>query len=104
MRPTMRRARGTGPGMNTIKRTHRWTRVHRHEDSLPVLTLHQKVTHTLFSTAPEDLGLYGKPLARNAQIWTGEYELLLDGPRSGREELMHAAREIDEGGVFGYRF
>ncbi|MGZ7042410.1 MAG: M28 family peptidase, partial [Thermoanaerobaculia bacterium] len=95
---------GHGPVMNTMKRTNRWTRVHRHEDELPVLTLHQKTTHTLFSTEAEDLGLYGKPMARNSQIWTGEYELLLDGPGAGREELMRAAREVDEGGVFGYRF
>ena len=93
-----------GPFRNTVKRTNRWTRVHRHEDELPVLTLEQKVTHTLFSAAAEDLGLYGKPMARNSQVWTSDYRLLLDGPNAGREEVAAAIREVDAGGVFGYRF
>ena len=33
----------------------------------------------LFSTAPDDMGLYGKPMARNAQIWSHDFQLLLDG-------------------------
>jgi hypothetical protein len=93
-----------GPVRDVVKRTNRWTRVYRHEDELSVLTLTQKVSHTLFSTAPEDLGLYGKPMARNSQIWTDDYRLLLDGPRAGREELIAAVRVVDEGGHFGYRF
>ena len=93
-----------GPFRNMVKRTNRWTRVHRHEDELPVLTLEQKVTHTLFSAAAEDLGLYGKPMARNSQVWTNDYRLLLDGPNAGREEIAGAIREVDAGGVFGYRF
>jgi hypothetical protein len=93
-----------GPFRNMVKRTNRWTRVHRHEDELPVLTLEQKVTHSLFSSAAEDLGLYGKPMARNSQVWTDDYRLLLDGPRAGREEIAEAIRVVDEGGVFGYRF
>ena len=93
-----------GPFLNTVKRTNRWTRVHRHEDELPLLTQEQKVTHTLFSSAAEDLGLYGKPMARNSQVWTDDYRLLLDGPNAGREEIAAAIRAVDAGGVFGYRF
>ena len=43
-------------------------------------------------------------MARNAQIWTRDYALLLDGPRATRDELEHAAQVTDEGGRFGYRF
>ncbi|HEX7420284.1 MAG TPA: M28 family peptidase [Thermoanaerobaculia bacterium] len=93
-----------GPFRNTVKRTNRWTRVHRHEDELPVLTLEQKVTHTLFSSAAEDLGLYGKPMARNSQVWTDDYRLLLDGPSAGRDEIAAAIRACDASGAFGYRF
>src|SRR5262249_27503986 len=57
-----------------------------------------------FSAAADDLGLYGKPMARNAQIWTHAYRLLLDGPRAGRAEMAAAARKLAEGGTFGYRF
>jgi len=93
-----------GPFRNTVKRTNRWTRMHRHEDELEVLKLTQKVAQTLFSSAAEDLGLYGKPMARNSQVWTDDYRLLLDGPRATREEIMEAARVVDAGGHFGYRF
>jgi Peptidase family M28 len=93
-----------GPVRDTHKRTNRWTRVHRHEDELTVLTLEQKVSHALFSTAAKDLGLYGKPMARNSQIWTDDYRLVLDGPSAERAEIMEATRIVDAGGQFGYRF
>ncbi len=93
-----------GPIRNDTKRTNRWSRVHRYEDELPALTLEQKVTLTLFSSAAEHLGLYGKPMARNAQVWTSDYRRLLDGPNASREEIAEAIRVVDEGGVFGYRF
>jgi hypothetical protein len=57
----------------------------------------------LFSTDPDIVGLYGKPMARNSQIRTDQYRLLLDGPLASREELRRAARAIREGGRFGYR-
>jgi hypothetical protein len=93
-----------GPMRNTMHRTNRWARVHRHEDELAVFRLEQKVAHILFSSEAYDLGLYGKPMARNAQIWTHDYRLLLDGPRAGRAELIAAERAIAAGGLFGYRF
>src|SRR6202035_2071831 len=93
-----------GPVRNTFKRTHRWARVHRYEDELAVTTKEDKVAHVLFSEEADDLGLYGKPMARNAQLWTHDFRLLLDGPRATRAELRKAADELAEGGVFGYRF
>jgi len=93
-----------GPVRNTVKRTNRWSRVHRYEDELPALTLEQRVALSLFSCAPEHLGLYGKPMARNAQVWTHDYGRLLDGPSASREEIGEAIRAVDAGGAFGYRF
>jgi hypothetical protein len=86
-----------------VARTHRWQRVARDEDLHPDGRFDDRVSVALFSTDPDDLGLYGKPMARNSQIWTHDYELLLDGPRATREALEHAARSLKEGGRFGYR-
>jgi hypothetical protein len=98
----------TDPGhevvRNTYRRTHRWARVHRHEDELAVAGTEERIAHVLFSAAPEDIGLYGKPMARNVQIWTKEYKLLLDGPQAGRTGLRRAAEALRAGGHFGYRF
>ncbi len=93
-----------GPMRNTFKRTHRWLRVYRHEDELAVVSKEDKLAHVLFSTAPDDLGLYGKPMARNVQLWTEDFRLLLDGPRAAAEEIDAAARQLRAGGLFGYRF
>ena len=93
-----------GPIRQTTKRSHRWTRVHRYEDEIPELTLEQSVAQTLFSADPSEMRLYGKPMARNVQMWTAEYELLLDGPVATRKDIARAARDVDDGGVFGYRF
>ena len=92
------------PLRNMFRRTHRWGRIHRHEDELGVADGEDHVAHVLFSTLPEDLGLYDKPMARNAQVWTHEFRLLLDGPRASREAILHAAAVLREGGLFGYRF
>jgi hypothetical protein len=93
-----------GPLRNTFRRTHRWARIARTDDELAVSGSEDKVAHVLFSADPEDLGLYGKPMARNAQLWTAGHELLLDGPRASRPQLAHAARQLAAGGLFGYRF
>ena len=58
----------------------------------------------VFSTIPCDLELYGKPMARNVQIWNENAELLLDGPHATPEKIKQAMRTIQAGGVFGYRF
>ncbi len=93
-----------GPIRNTYKRNHRWARVFRHEDDLAVVAHEEKLAHVLFSTMPDDLGLYGKPMARNVQMWTHEYRLLLDGPHASHDDIEHAIGVVREGGMFGYRF
>jgi hypothetical protein len=92
-----------GPMRATFQRTHRWQRVHRHENHLEVLKTEDKLAHVLLSTEPDDVGLYNKPMARNSQIWTHEFDLLLDGPRATPEDLVRAAHRLAEGGLFGYR-
>jgi hypothetical protein len=101
------------PGLairNTYLRTHRWAKVHRHEDELAILSRkdkaghEDKLVHVLFSTQEDDMGLYGKPMARNVQLWTKDYRLLLDGPQASREDIQRAAERILQGGLFGYRF
>jgi hypothetical protein len=92
------------PSRNTYRRTHRWAKVHRYDDELGVADGEDRVAHVLFSTAPDDVGLYGKPMGRNAQIWTHEFKRLLDGPHADAEWLARAAAALREGGDFGYRF
>jgi hypothetical protein len=99
-----------GPDPNHIvlrplfKRTHRWTRVLRHEDELAVTAREDEVARVLFSTKPQDLGLYDKPMARNAQLWSKDFQCLLDGPRATPDDLARAAAALRAGGLFGYRF
>jgi hypothetical protein len=88
--------------VDRVARTHRWQRVPR--DHGVDERFADKVTVALFSTDPDEIGLYDKPLARNAQIWTEDYRLLLDGPRADRAALERAARTVASGGRFGYRF
>jgi hypothetical protein len=92
------------PVRNTYKRNHRWARVFRHEDELAVLAREEKLTHVLFSTMPDDIGLYGKPMARNVQLWTHEYRMLLNGPRDSHADIEKAIAAVRAGGLFGYRF
>jgi hypothetical protein len=88
---------------NMFRRTHRWERVTRH-DKMAVDGRDERVVHVLFSTAGDDLGLYGKPLARNSVIWGDGHGLLLDGPRADRRQVLDALKVIKEGGIFGYRW
>ncbi len=89
---------------NTYKRTHRWDKILRDQDELALIGREDKLLHVLFSTIPEDISLYDKPMARNVQMWTEDFRLLLDGPNATPEELKHAFRTVQAGGVFGYRF
>jgi Peptidase family M28 len=89
---------------DTYSRTHRWNRVHRYEDELEMNPRVDKVSKVLFSTSSDVLGLYDKPMARNCQLWTSDFHLLLDGPVAGREEIRRAEAALIEGGLFGYRF
>lgn len=93
-----------GPFRNTYRRTHRWAKLHRHEDELALPGTEDKLAHVLFSSAADDIGLYGKPMARNAQIWTQKFELLLDGPDGSATDIQRARDAVHEGGNFGYRF
>ncbi len=85
-------------------RTNRWDRVHRYEDELLSNPRSDRTARVLFSTSLESLGLYDKPMARNCQLWTRDFRLLLDGPNAGRDDLRRAETELVGGGVFGYRF
>jgi hypothetical protein len=88
---------------NTYKRTNRWQRITRdQEEALPGEEAY--LTGVLFSTTPDDLGLYGKPMARNVQIWDREAKLILDGPQATSADIKRAYKTVRQGGVFGYRF
>jgi hypothetical protein len=89
---------------NTFQRTHRWDRIHRHDNPLQVLASEDRLAHVLFSTSEDDMGLYGKPMARNIQLWTEEFRLLLDGPNATAGAILDAHRRVQQGGLFGYRF
>jgi hypothetical protein len=95
---------------NTYQRTHRNQRLHRHEDPLRIEAKEEKLVEehslvrALFSTEAEDMGLYGKPLCQNVQLWTDQYEVLLDGPRAGADAIEESNRRVLMGGLFGYRF
>jgi hypothetical protein len=93
-----------GPYRNTYRRTHRWQKIHRDETVTAELAHEDKLAHVLFSTQPEDIGLYGKPMARNVQLWTHKFAVLLDGPSAKRSDLQRAFDAISQGGTFGYRF
>ena len=93
-----------GAILNRYKRTHRWARVLRHEDELALMEKEDKLAHVLFSSKPDDVELYGKPMARNVQLWTKDYLRLLDGPGSTRKQIHEAFEAVAEGGLFGYRF
>jgi hypothetical protein len=85
-------------------RTHRWQKVHRHQDEVALLPEADKVTRVLFSTEPDDLELYNKPMARNVQIWTRDHRLVLDGPHHKAGRIARAEKLLAKGGTFGYRF
>ena len=84
-------------------RTHRWQRVARDAGIEGDGLYTDKVSVALFSTTPEAIDLYDKPLARNAQIWNEDYTLLLDGARADNAAIAKAAKVVDAGGRFGYR-
>ena len=69
----------------------------------PEPVIYDKVSTALFSTDPDVIGLYGKPMARNAQIWTEDHRLVLDGPTAGAAAIARAERIVRAGRWFGYR-
>jgi hypothetical protein len=102
--PSQPRPAGSHRAVPRVVRTHRWQRTARDEVRIGDGAFTDPVTVALFSTNPDDLGLYGKPMAKNVQIWTQDYELILDGPRAHRDELERASDLLDRGGRYGYRF
>jgi hypothetical protein len=62
-----------------------------------------KVHKVLFSAHPDDIGLYGKPMARNAQVWSDSFEPVLHGPTADGADLHRALECMKRGGSFGYR-
>ncbi|MGE5235655.1 MAG: M28 family peptidase [Acidobacteriota bacterium] len=86
------------------RRTSRWDRIHRHDEELASIAREDRVARVLFSTELDVMGLYDKPMARNAQLWDARHELVLDGPAADPAGLERAERRLAEGGVFGYRF
>ncbi len=89
-----------------VARSHRWQK-HQRDAPLPSEgdgAFTDRVSVALFSCLPDDLGLYGKPMARNVQLWDDDYTCLLDGPAADRAQVEQAARVVDRGGQFGYRF
>ena len=101
--PSQVRAAGSHRLARHITRTHRWQRTLRDQAFTGDGAFTDPATVALFSTNPDDLGLYGKPMARNSQIWSHDYALLLDGPTASKAEIERAAELLDRGGRFGYR-
>ncbi|MGC1389636.1 MAG: M28 family peptidase [Bacteroidales bacterium] len=89
---------------DTYHRTHRWQRIHRYQDELNEIAHKVRLIKALFSTEPDAMGLYDKPLACNSQIWNHKFELLLDGPKAGKRRIMDIEKTLLKGGLFGYRF
>jgi hypothetical protein len=93
-----------GTFKNYFRRTHRFAAVLRDQDELALEGHDDKLLHALFSTLPDDLGLYGKPMARNVQLWTDDFHILLDGPVATPAQIRSALHLMEGGGVYGYRF
>jgi hypothetical protein len=89
---------------DSFHRTHRWERVHRYQDELNEIGHKIKLIKALFSTEPDAMGLYNKPLACNSQIWTRDFDLLLHGPNAEKKKLIEVEKTLIGGGLFGYRF
>jgi len=89
---------------DSFHRTHRWERVHRYQDELNEIGHKIKLIKALFSTEPDAMGLYNKPLACNSQIWSGNFDFLLHGPKAEKRKLIEVEKKLLGGGLFGYRF
>jgi hypothetical protein len=94
---------GLGEARSTFHRSHRWERIHR-EDEATALTREDHLHKVLFSAHPDDVGLYGKPMARNAQIWSSDFRAVLDGPNADGGAIARAIAAMENGASFGYRF
>lgn len=91
-------------GQGTYRRSSRQDKHARHLDILQFEGREAKLSKALFSSAPEDTGLYDKPLARNCQLWNSAFMPVLDGPSASPGEILCARSAVLKGGSFGYRF
>jgi hypothetical protein len=91
------------PIRDTYKRIYRQVRQYRFADHLVDAHEH-RLPHVLFSTRSQDIDLYHKPMARNVQLWSGDYKAILDGPAASADDIRRAAEIVAAGGTFGYRF
>ncbi len=89
---------------NSYHRTHRWQKIHRFQDELNEVAHKVKLIKALFSTEPDAMGLYDKPLACNSQLWSNKFELLLNGPHAKKSKIVEVEKTLLNGGLFGYRF
>ena len=91
-----------GPLRGGFRRSNRWERIERNEDTEGVVREHgiQKV---LFSAHPDDVSLYDKPMARNSQVWSDGFVPLLDGPNANGANIQSMLDRLQAGGSFGYR-
>jgi hypothetical protein len=89
---------------DSFHRTHRWERVHRYQDELNEVAHKIRLIKALFSTEPDAMGLYNKPLACNSHLWNHNFELLLNGPKADRRKISDVEKTFVKGGLFGYRF
>ena len=90
--------------LNTYRRTSRWDRASLTENDMVIGAIEDTVARVLFSTQLSVMGLYGKPMAKNSQLWTADSHLLLDGPAAVCGDLDKAAAVVARGGTFRYRF
>ncbi|MGA2405925.1 MAG: M28 family peptidase [Bacteroidales bacterium] len=88
---------------DSYHRTHRWQRVQRYQDELNEVAHKIRLIKALFSTEPDAMGLYNKPLACNSQLWNHKFELLLNGPKANRRKIVEVEKTFSRGGLFGYR-
>jgi len=88
---------------DTYHRTNRWQRIHRYQDELNEVGHKIRLIKALFSTEPDAMGLYDKPLACNSQLWNNKFELLLNGPEAGKRKIDEVEKTLLKGGLFGYR-
>ena len=72
-------------------------------DELALIGKEDKMLHVLFSTIPDDLMLYDKPMARNVQLWTENGHLLLDGPNATPEQIKKGGRSAISDWVYQCR-
>jgi hypothetical protein len=88
---------------DTFHRTNRWQRVHRYQDELNEVAHKIRLIKALFSTEPDAMGLYNKPLACNSQLWNHNFDLLLNGPVADKKKISAIEKTFVKGGLFGYR-